>query len=86
MKLTVETDCTPEEVRQFMGLPDLQPMQAAVMAEMEKRVLAEMDRFSPESLLKSWMSLVPQNSEQMQGAFMKLFQQSFTGSKSNSKG
>jgi hypothetical protein len=31
-----------------MGLPDVQPMQAAVMAEMEKRVLAEMDRFSPE--------------------------------------
>ncbi|GJE45391.1 DUF6489 family protein [Methylobacterium soli] len=85
MKVTVEIECTPEEARQFMGLPDLQPMQAAVMAEMEKRVLAEMDRFSPEPLLRSWMSLVPQNSEQMQGAFLKLFQQSFTGSKSKSK-
>jgi putative transposase len=41
MKVAVEIDCTPEEARQFMGLPDLQPMQAAVMAEMEKRVLAD---------------------------------------------
>ena len=85
MKVTIDADCTPEEARQFMGLPDVQPMQAAVMAEMEKRVLAEMDRFSPESLLQSWMSSVPQNSEQMQGAFMSMFQPSFGGSKSKSK-
>ena len=85
MKVTVEIDCTPEEARQFMGLPDLQPMQVAVMAEMEKRVLAEMDRFSPESLLRSWMSLIPQNSEQMQGAFMRMFQQGSGGSKPKSK-
>ena len=85
MKMTVEIDCTPEEARQFMGLPDVKPMQAAVMAEMEKRVLAEMDRFSPESLLRSWMSLIPQNSEQMQGAFMRMFQQGSGGSKPKSK-
>lgn len=85
MKVTVEVDCTPEEARQFMGLPDVQPMQAAVMAEMEKRVLDEMDRFSPEALLKSWMSLIPQSPEQMQGAFMKMFQQGSPTSKSRAK-
>jgi hypothetical protein len=85
MKVTVNIDCSPEEARAFLGLPDLQPIQAAVMAEMEKRMLAEMDRFSPETVLKSWMSLVPQNPEQMQEAFMKLFQQGFGGPKSRSK-
>ncbi len=30
MKVTIEIDCTPIEARQFMGLPDVQPMQAAV--------------------------------------------------------
>ena len=85
MKVTIAADCTPEEARQFMGLPDVKPMQAAVMAEMEKRVLAEMDRFSPESLLRSWMSLIPQNSEQMQGAFMRMFQRGFGGSKPKSE-
>ena len=85
MKVTVDVDCTPEEARQFMGLPDVQPMQAAVMAEMEKRVLAEMDRFSPEAVLKSWMSLIPQNPEQMQAAFMQMFQQGSAGGKPRAK-
>jgi hypothetical protein len=43
MKVTVNIDCTPGEARTFLGLPDLQKMQTAVTAEMEKRMLAEMD-------------------------------------------
>ena len=39
MKVTVNIDCTPEEARAFMGLPDVQPMQKAMLAEMEKRIV-----------------------------------------------
>ena len=85
MKVTVNIDCSPEEARAFLGLPDLQPMQAAVMAEMEKRMLAEMDRFSPETVMKSWMSLVPQNPEQMQEALTRMFSQGSGRAKSSSK-
>src|SRR4051812_46155355 len=85
MKVTVNIDCTPEEARTFLGLPDLQPMQAAVMAEVERRMLAEMDRFSPEAIMKSWLSLVPQNSEQMQEAFTRMFQQGLGGGKPPTK-
>ncbi|AWN40098.1 DUF6489 family protein [Methylobacterium durans] len=77
MKVTVEIDCTPEEARTFFGLPDVQPMQAKIMAEMERRMLAEMDRFSPEALLRSWMTLAPQSPEQVQDVFNRMFQQSF---------
>ena len=73
MKVNAEIDWTPEEARAFFGLPDVQPMQAKVMAEMERRMLTEMDRFSPEALMKSWMSLVPQSPEQFQDAFMRMF-------------
>ena len=31
MKVTVEVDCTPEEARRFLGLPDVVPMQQAAM-------------------------------------------------------
>ncbi|AWN44317.1 DUF6489 family protein [Methylobacterium durans] len=79
MKVKVEIDCTPEEARTFFGLPDVQPLQAKILAEMERRMLAEMDRFSPEALLRSWMALAPQGPEQMQDAFSRLFQQSFGG-------
>ena len=76
MKVTMEVDCTPEEARQFLGLPDLQPMQTAVMAKLENKFLAEIDSMSPKLIIERWMSLVPQNQEQMQGMFTKMFQQS----------
>lgn len=60
MKVTIDIDCTPQEARQFMGLPDVEPMQKAAMAEMEKRMLEEIEKFTPEALLKSWMPLMAQ--------------------------
>ena len=47
MKITIDVDCTPLEARQFMGLPDVEPMQKAAMAEIEKRMMTELERFSP---------------------------------------
>ena len=38
MKVTIEIDCTPIEARQFLGLPNVEPMQAAVMQQLEKRM------------------------------------------------
>ena len=73
MKVNIEIDCTPDEVRQFLGLPDVKPMQAAIMGKMEAQMLEAADRFSPDGLLRSWMSLVPQTPEQMTELFAKLF-------------
>ncbi len=56
MKITVDIDCTPAEARQFLGLPDLEPLQRAALAEMEKRMMAEFERYSPEGLLKTWLA------------------------------
>jgi Family of unknown function (DUF6489) len=38
VKVHIEIDCTPEEARSFLGLPDLRPMQAAVMAKVEQQI------------------------------------------------
>ena len=65
MKVNIEIDCTPDEARQFLGLPDLKPMQAAVMARMEAQMAEAAGRFSPDALLRSWMSSVPQTPEQL---------------------
>jgi hypothetical protein len=86
MKFRVEVDCTPLEARQFVGLPNVEPLQAAVMTEVERRMMAEMDRFSPDAMMRSWFSVFPQNAEQMQGLFMKMFQQGFgSGSAAGSR-
>jgi len=56
MKITIDVDCTPAEAREFFGLPDLRPVQAAWLAEVEKRLVADMQRFSPEGIARSWLS------------------------------
>ena len=38
MKISVDVDCTPEEARRFMGLPDLTPVHQAYVERMTKAV------------------------------------------------
>ncbi|MFX6857783.1 DUF6489 family protein, partial [Acinetobacter baumannii] len=40
MKITVNIDCTPQEAREFLGLPNIQPMQEKVMKQVEEKLLA----------------------------------------------
>jgi hypothetical protein len=73
MKVTINIDCTPEEARVFMGLPDVQPMQQAMMGEMERRMMAELDRFSPEGLMKTWFTAAPQSTDMVRDMFTGFF-------------
>jgi hypothetical protein len=38
MKITANVDCTPEEARRFLGLPDLTPVHQAYVERMTKLV------------------------------------------------
>ena len=69
MKINVEIDCTPEEARTFLGLPDVGPMQEALMAELQKRMMANLQAMEPEQLLKTWLPAGLQGWEQLQKAF-----------------
>ncbi len=60
MKITMEVDCTPEEARRFLGLPDVAPLQAAAMEQLQARVAEAASATSPEALLRAWMPFVPQ--------------------------
>ena len=80
MKVTIDIDCTPAEARQFLGLPDVAPIQAAVMDRLQQKMLTEMDRFSPEALMKQWLTVFPQQAERLQEAFANLFLHGGTGS------
>ncbi len=82
MKVTVEVDCTPLEARQFFGLPDVQPMQDKVMAEIEKKMMENMERFSPEGLIKTWFTAMPQNAEWFRDLFSGILEPARTNKKS----
>ena len=64
MKVTVEVDCTPEEARAFLGLPDVTPLNEAVVGEMVKRAESNMNMMQPDELMKSWMAWGGQAQEQ----------------------
>ncbi len=38
MKITMEIDMSPEEVRKIMGLPDVEPMQKELMTKMQEKM------------------------------------------------
>jgi hypothetical protein len=66
MKVNIEIDCTPQEARAFFGLPDLAPMQEAVVAKLQERMLGALSGMDAEAMLKAWMPLGVQGMEQMQ--------------------
>ena len=69
MKISIDVDCTPEEARKFFGLPDVAPVQAAVMEEMQKRMLAGLASMEPEQLMRTWLPAGLKGWEEMQKAF-----------------
>jgi Family of unknown function (DUF6489) len=73
MRATINIECTPAEARAFLGLPDVQPIQAAVMERLQERMVSEIDRFSPEALVYQWLATFPQNVERMQDLFANMF-------------
>lgn len=56
MKMTVEVDCTPEEARRFLGLPDVSGLNDHIVGEMQKRIDANMAMLSPDELVKNWLA------------------------------
>ena len=54
MKFTVDVDCTPEEARRFLGLPDLSPVHEAYIDKMKSYVTdgANAEMFG--DVMKAW--------------------------------
>jgi hypothetical protein len=75
MKMTMNVECTPEEARRFVGLPDVTPLNEMLVREMTNRAEENIKLMSPDTMMKSWMSF----GGQAQDAFMKLMTTAATG-------
>ncbi len=78
MKLRIEVDCTPEEARTFLGLPDVTGLNGYLVDEMKKRMDANISMLQPDELMKTWMNFGGQATEQ----FRKLMTAAATASMS----
>jgi hypothetical protein len=69
MKFKVDIDCTPQEARIFFGLPDVKPLQDALLPEVEERLRATLKAMDPEAMLKAWLPATLKGFEQLQQMF-----------------
>lgn len=57
MKVTINIECTPAEARQCMGLPDVAPLQEAMLADMQEKLRAHLSALQPAEMVKTWFPL-----------------------------
>lgn len=79
MKVNITIDCTPEEARSFMGLPDVQPFQAEMMKIMRDKALENMKMMEPEVAMQTWMPLMNAGMNQGMSAGMDWFKAIMSG-------
>ncbi|MEN3975337.1 DUF6489 family protein [Emcibacter sp. SYSU 3D8] len=72
MKVTIDIDCTPEEARTFLGLPDVKPFQDSMMARMQDQVQKGIDTLGPEAMMKTFFPSGLAGLEEMQGMFWRM--------------
>lgn len=70
MRLTINVDLTPQEARAFFGMPDLDPLNEMVVAEMMKRAKDQMDTLAdPERMVARWMEMSGKGMDALSGLF-----------------
>lgn len=82
MKVTINIECTPQEARAFMGLPDVDGLNEFLVAQMKARLEQNIAQMAPEEMIKTWSGFGATAQEQ----FFKLMQSAATASMSGFKG
>jgi len=73
MKVTVDMDMTPEEARKLMGLPDIEPLQTAMMGKVQQQMEEYFsDIADPEAMFNKFMPLGVNAMEQYKNFFGQL--------------
>jgi hypothetical protein len=76
MKITVDMDIAPEEVRKLFGLPDVESFQRQLMDDIRERMMSGADGYDPLKLFQPYMTGTL--------AGWDMFQKMFTGAVSAS--
>lgn len=69
MKFTINIECTPEEARSFLGLPDVTALQEQLMKDLEDKMRENIQTMDPETMVKTWMPAAVQGWGEMQKMF-----------------
>ncbi len=77
MKVNIEIECEPAEARAFLGLPNVEPLNDHIVAEMQRRMDENLSLMQPEEIMKTWTSFGLQAQDQ----FRRLMEMAATSTK-----
>lgn len=63
MKIQIDLEMTPEELRETLGLPDVKPVQDRWMQKLEDSLEKEIANLSPEVIVQRWTSSLAPNAD-----------------------
>ncbi|NRA25168.1 MAG: hypothetical protein HRU08_11990 [Oleispira sp.] len=86
MKINIEFDMTPEELRRAMGLPDVQEFQNEVMKGMMDKMMSGEEGYDAISLFKPMMAESMKSMDQVQQTFINLMSGYMGASKKSTAG
>jgi hypothetical protein len=72
LKFNIEVDCTPEEARHFLGLPEVAPMQQRLIEEMEAQLKETIRAMDGKAMLEQWLPVGFKGVEQFQSFWTQL--------------
>ena len=73
MKISLDIDCTPEEARRFLGLPDVTPVNDGFVEVLAKRTSEMAEEIDIDKLAEQWMTAGAQGLGNLQRIFMEQF-------------
>jgi hypothetical protein len=73
MKIKVDIEATPAELRAFFGLPDLEPLQRDLVEKVRENMLSGMEGFDPMTLMKPFLPAYYQSMGALQKQFWDAF-------------
>lgn len=78
MKIAIDIDVTPQEMREFFGLPDIKPLQEDMLELIRENARAGGGDFDPLSLMKPLFPAQLQSMQMLQKVFMDAIEQAGT--------
>lgn len=72
MKISFDIDCTPEEARRMMGLPDLTPVHDAYIERMTKAVSEGLTPDTVTQMMQSWGPMSEAGSQMFKTMFAQI--------------
>ncbi len=55
MKFKIEIECSPEEAREFFGLPNVEKLNNMMMSQVQEQMSSQISSMDSETLMKTWM-------------------------------